>query len=249
MWKIIKQSVEKLQIKKETFIIWMKWEFYIEFATDRFWPYEYKFERVDTYYNDGLKDRGSVMFPLKEKKFNNTEIFIERDWLVIAVWKRGGLTKEERWFVDLINIKTEKKYRVFTDEVSLIMLEKSERNSDKVWETSSDKSLLFINFSDNWVWKSLKLDSQTMEILEEKKEKLYAFFKIVYNETENKWYRLEYIPANPNLPNTDERKFQNWWFVMKSIDIYWKPIRWDRKQWIVELNNGKIVDVWEESIR
>jgi len=275
----------------------MKWEFYIEFATDRFWPYEYKFERVDTYYNDWLKDRWAVMFPLKEKKFNNTEIFIEKDWIVIAVGRRWGLTKQERWFVDLINIKTEKKYRIFTDEVSLIMfwksaeeslprkvwekyLKKSEKaaeslrkSSEKVWEISSDnllnkssdkslypssdnllakssdKSLLFINFNDNWVWKSLKLDSQTMEILEEKKERLYAFFKIIYNETGDKWYRLEFIPANSNLPNTDEKKFQNWWFVMKEINIQWKPVRWNRKEWTVELDNKKIVDVWEESVR
>ena len=276
MWKIIKQSVEKLQIEKETFILWMKWEFYIEFATDRFGPYEYKFERVDTYYNDWLKDRWSVMFPLKEKKFDNTEIFIERDWIVIGIWKRWGLTKDERRFVDLINIRTEKKYRIFTDEISLIVLYKDYRwwfrwwsddnlssdnhlnkssdkslfqSSDNHLNISSDNSLLLINFNDNGVWKTLKIDAQTMEVLEEKKEKLYAFFKIIYNETENKWYRLEYIPANPKLPNTDERKFQNWWFIMNPIDIKWKPVKWDRKERTVELDNGKIVDVWEESVR
>jgi hypothetical protein len=32
------------------------------------------------------------------------------------------LSGKEKYFVDLINLKTEKKYRIFTDEVSLIVL-------------------------------------------------------------------------------------------------------------------------------
>jgi hypothetical protein len=48
-----------------------------------------------------------------------------------------------------------------------------------------------------------------MDVLEEKKEKIYAFFKILYNETENKWYRLEFVPFYHDLSNIDDRKFQH----------------------------------------
>jgi len=71
MWKIIKKSIEKVVVNKEKFSLWMKWEFKIEFANDSFWPYKYKFEREDCYFNDGLEDRGSLIFPLKNKKFGS----------------------------------------------------------------------------------------------------------------------------------------------------------------------------------
>ena len=63
MWKIIKKTVEKITLNKEKFSLSMKWEFKIEFASDSFWPYKYKFEIEDCYFNDGLEDRGSAIFP------------------------------------------------------------------------------------------------------------------------------------------------------------------------------------------
>ena len=91
MWKVVKKSVEKIKIEKKSFSLWMKWEFKIEFANDSFGPYNYKFEREDCYFNDGLVDRGSKIIPLKWKEFDNTEIFLETDDIVVAVWERWSL--------------------------------------------------------------------------------------------------------------------------------------------------------------
>jgi len=71
MWKIIKSNLEQVKIQKEKFTLWMKWNFKIEFANDNFWPYNYKFDREDCYYQDGLEDRWTVKFPIKNKEFNN----------------------------------------------------------------------------------------------------------------------------------------------------------------------------------
>jgi len=70
----------------------MKGEFLIEFASDSFGPYEYKFEREDCYFSDGLNDRGTSIFPLKNSQFNNTEIFLETDDIIIATGERTSLS-------------------------------------------------------------------------------------------------------------------------------------------------------------
>ena len=210
----------------------MKWEFFIEFVSDRFGPYEYKFQKQDTYFSDGLQDRGASIFPLKEKKFENTELFFENDDIVLAIGKRWGLSSDEKYFLDVINIKTEKKYRIFTDEVSLVVL--------------LDKWLL-INYNDNGTWKSIVLNPETLEIKETKKEKLDAFFKVIYNETENKWYKLDFVPADGLKDNLDETKYQNGYFKFEKINISWKPVSFDRKEWKLELDNWKKVDIWELS--
>jgi len=234
MWKIIKQQVETIQIQKEKFKLWMKWEFFIEFVSDRFGPYEYKFERQDTYFSDGLQDRWSKIFPLKEKKFNNTELFFENDDIVITVWKRLGLSQDEKYFLDVINIKTEKKYRIFTEEVSIVVL--------------LEEGLL-INFNDNGTWKSINFNIKTLEIIKNKEEKLYAFFKVIYNETENKWYKLNFVPKNLDKDNLDEEKYQNGFFIFEEIKkIKWKPVSFDREKWEVKLKNWINIDIWEESI-
>ena len=104
MWKIIKKSIEKIVLNKKKFSLWMKWEFKIEFANDSFWPYQYKFEREDCYYNDGLEDRWSVIFPLKNKKFDNIEIFIETDDIVVCIGERWNLSWGEKTFIDIKNL-------------------------------------------------------------------------------------------------------------------------------------------------
>ncbi len=120
MWKIIKEQVEQIKIKRDKFSLWMKWKFTIEFANDTFWPYDYKFAREDCYYQDWLQDRWSVAFPYKNKEFNNTEIFLETDDVIICTWERSNLSWEEKSFIDVINIKTEKKQRLYVEEVNLI---------------------------------------------------------------------------------------------------------------------------------
>ena len=131
------------------------------------------------------------------------------------------------------NLKTEKKYRIFTDEVSLIVL--------------TDKWLL-VNYNDNWVWKTIILNPQTMEILEEKEKKLDAFFKLIYDEKEHKWYVLDFVPENKGKDNFDDEKFKHWVFVFKEKSIKWEPEKFDRENWQVILKDWKKVDVWEESL-
>jgi len=232
MWKIIKKTVDKITLNKEKFSLTMKWEFKIEFASDSFWPYKYKFERTDCYFNDGLEDRWTAIFPLKNKQFDNTEIFLETDDIIIAVWERWGLMWEEKSFIDMINIKTEKKYRLFTEEVNLIY---------------NTKNSIIINTkeSETWEFKTFELDSKTMKNISEKEEELQTFFKSVYNISENKWYLLDFTIWDTS--ETDEElKYQKGYFNLKKAWISWIPKTFDRKQFIVKTDSGKI-DIWEES--
>jgi len=230
MWKIIKKSVEKIVINKNKFSLWMKWEFKIEFASDSFGPYNYKFEREDCYFNDGLEDRWSKIFPLKNKLFDNTEIFLETDDIVIAVWERWGLLWEEKAFIDIINIKTEKKYRLFTGEVNLIF---------------NSKDAIIINANLEWVFNTIVLNIESMQKLDEKIEELQAFFKCVYDKNNNKWYLLDYTVSD-NLEKDEELKYRNWYFTLKSIDVSWEPVSFDRYKYKVLTKSGYI-DVWTES--
>jgi len=231
MWKIIKKSTEKIVVNKEKFSLWMKWEFKIEFANDSFWPYKYKFEREDCYFNDGLEDRGTAIFPLKNKQFDNTEIFLETDDIVIAVWERGSLMWWEKSFIDVINIKTEKKYRLFTDEVNLIF-----NSEDKV----------IINAKEDWIFKTIVLDFNNMKKIEEIEEGLQAFFKSVYNVNENKWYLLDFQVANED-ERDEEKKYQKGSFILQKVSLSWIPKEFDRKKFIVKTVKWKIIDIWEES--
>ena len=232
MWKIIKKSTEKIVLNKETFSLWMKWEFKIEFANDSFGPYKFKFERTDCYFNDWLEDRGTSVFPLKNKKFDNTEIFLEIDDLVIAIWERWGLMWENKEFIDIINIRTEKKYRLFTDEVNLIY-------------NTNDKIVINAKESESGKFKTFELDIETMENKSEKEEELQPFFKSVYNKTTKKWFLLDFTIWNPNEKD-EEKKYQLWYFNLKKVDLKWEPKSFNRKKFTVSSDNWEI-DIWEES--
>jgi hypothetical protein len=60
------------------------------------------------------------VFPLKNKEFDNTEIFLETDDIIVCTGERTNVSGETKNFFDIINIKTEKKQRIFADEVNLI---------------------------------------------------------------------------------------------------------------------------------
>jgi len=232
MGKIIKKSTDNVIVNKKTFSLWMKWEFKIEFANDSFWPYDYKFEREDCYFNDWLEDRWSKIFPLKNKKFNNTELFIEIDDIVVTVWKRWWLSLEEKNFIDIINIRTEKKYRLFTDEVNFIY-------------NSTESIVINAKETETGEFKTFHLDIETMKNIEEKKETIYAFFKSFYNETINKWYLLDFNVWNPDEKD-EEKKYQNWYFKLRETKLNWIPLKFNRKNFTVKTDKG-IIDVWEES--
>lgn len=232
MWKIIKKSVEKITVNKENFSLSMKGEFKIEFASDSFWPYKYKFERTDCYFNDGLEDRGTAIFPLQNKKFKNTEIFLETDDIIIAVWERWGLMWEEKSFIDIINIKTEKKYRLFTEEVNLIY---------------NSKDSVFINAreSETSKFKTFELNLETLENISEKEEELQTFFKSIYNTSNKNWYLLDFTIWNESEKD-EELKYQKWYFNLKKAWISGEPKSFDRKTFKVKTEKWTI-DIWEES--
>ena len=232
MWKIIKKQLEKVKVDKKNFSLWMKGEFLIEFASDSFGPYEYKFEREDCYFSDGLNDRGTSIFPLKNSQFNNTEIFLETDDIIIATGERTSLSWKAKKFIDVINIKTEKKYRVNSSEVNLI------------YNTSDT---IVINFIDKKKWETLILDIKTLEVKENKKETLLAFFKCVYNVESNTWDVLDFVPTDEKESDI-EKKYKSWYYVLKSIPESWKPKSFDREKFTVKTDSGK-VDVWENSIK
>ncbi len=198
--------MEKIKIKD--------WKIYINFLKDSFWPYEQKFGREDCYYDDKLQDRWSVIFPFKNKQFDNTEIFLETDDIIVWTWERTNLSWTEKNFIDIINLKTEKKQRLFVEEVNLIYN----------WEQE-----IVINWKINWIWKTVKLDQETMEIKEEKEEKLLAFFKVLYNENEDNWYKLKY---NEN----------NFYDLIIESKIHIKPELFDRKKFLL-----RNFDLWGES--
>lgn len=232
MWKITKKSIEKVTINRRSFSLDMKWEFKIEFTNDSFGPYNYKFEREDCYFNDGLEDRGTKIFPIRNKSFDNTEIFLETDDIIIAVWERWSLMWEDKSFIDIINIKTEKKYRLFTDEVNLIF-------------NSEDK--IVINAKDEWVFKTIVLDFNTMKKIDEVEEELQAFFKSVYNVKENSWYLLDFKIWNENETD-EEKKYQNGYFILQKVKLAWIPKNFYREKFQVKTNEW-IIDIWEESKR
>jgi len=233
MWKIIKKSIEKIVLNKEKFSLWMKWEFKIEFANDSFWPYQYKFEREDCYFNDGLEDRGTIIFPLRNKNFDNTEIFLETDDIVITVWERWGLIWNEKTFIDIINIKTEQKYRLFTDTVNLIF-------------NSEDKIVINAKESETGIFKTFVLDIVSMKKIEEAEEELNTFFKSVYNVKEDSWYLLDFN-ANDENEIDEEKKYRKWSFILQKVNTKWKPISFDRKKFEVKTDIW-FIDIWEESL-
>lgn len=232
MWKIIKKSVEKVIVNKEKFSLWMKWEFKIEFASDSFWPYDYKFEREDCYFNDWLWDRWTKIFPLKNQKFDNTEIFLETNNIIIAVWNRWSLLGWEKTFIDIINIKTEKKYRLFTEQVNLIY-------------NSKDK--LIVNAKDEWVFKTIVLDMLSMKKTEEIEEELQAFFKCIYNVGKDKWFLLDFTVWDESIKD-DEKKYQEGSFELLKINLKWMPKSFNRSKFEVTTYRW-IIDVWENSIK
>ena len=232
MGKIVKKSVEKIILNKQKFSLGMKWEFKIEFASDSFGPYHYKFEREDCYFNDGLEDRGTAIFPLQNKKFKNTEIFLETSDIVIAVWERWSLLGWDKTFIDVINIKTEKKYRLFTKEVNLIY---------------NDEKNIIINANEDGVFKTLVLDMDSMKKVSEETEELQSFFKCVYNTNKKVWFLLDFTVQDESEID-EEKKYQNGYFSMKKLSLSGEPVSFNRKKFTVKTKKWEI-NIWDNSIK
>jgi len=218
MWKIIKKSLDYLIVEKHKSFLWMKWQFMVQFHNDRFWPYDYKFEREDCYFNETLQDRGSQQFPYKNQEFQNTEIFLENTSLLVCTGERNGLLIQNQAFIDIINLETEKKCRVNTSEVNLIYNE-----SEKV----------IINAKISGVWKTLVLDLYSLDIIEERQETLLAFFKCIYQSETWKWYVLNYIKWENN---------KNTWYFLPQIlyNVTIIPKQFNRKEFLID----ESLNVW-----
>lgn len=234
MWKVVKKHLDKIQINKKSFSLSMKWEFSISFANNEFWPYDYKFQREDCYYLESINDRWTFLFPqfMKNRVFNNTEIFLETDDIVVCIWERSSLNKTSEKFLDIVNIKTELKYRIFIQELNFLFN----------WE---DKIVF------NWlIWnnhKTIVLDINSLEKLEELEENICAFFKCLYNYDTKEWFKLDFTPITFKLTDK-QQEFKNGYFIMKKIDLTWEPKDFIREEFSV-LVDWSYYDIWDISIK
>jgi len=102
-----------------------------------------------------------------------------------------------------------------------------------------------INAKDEWKFKTIVLDINTMKKIEEVEERLLAFFKSVYNEKEKKWYRLDFKIWNENEPD-EELKYKKWSFILQKVGLSWKPMLFNRKRFLLETDKWTI-DIWDAS--
>jgi len=80
------------KIKQLKYVDWkigIQWTFEIDFDTKVFWPYTYVFHRKNLYFNEETNERGSYFFPLKNKDFDNTELFLETNDIVEEVFQEN----------------------------------------------------------------------------------------------------------------------------------------------------------------
>lgn len=219
----------------------------ISFSESEFGPYNFVFDRQRLYFDENTNERGSFYFPLKDSTFNNTEIFIERNDIVIALWERGSFSWETRVFVEIVNITNANKYRFYPDEVSLIY---------------NSKENIVIYYKKWKTHKKLELDIENLEKLSETSQNISAFFKLFYNFTSNSYGRLIY--------KANSRSHKAWYFVEEILwneriitkDIKWldmvhhkeptwyhtMPVHFERTNFAVTTNTDQKIDVWEASL-
>lgn len=141
-------------------------DFSVSFDHQEFGPYEYMFTRSNLYFNEELQDRGTSTFPLRCTQFDNTEVFLERDDIVIAVGQRGSISGNTQNFIDIINLETGKKNRFFTDEVFLIY---NEKTTLEVFLMENEKKMHY------------SLNVNSLKEVAKQEEHISAFFKLLYN--------------------------------------------------------------------
>lgn len=198
-------------------IWWEQWIF-IEFKKNKYWPYTWKFSREDCYFDESIGDRGSFKFPYKNR-FNNTEIFLETNDLIICSWIRATISSKNKSFIDIINIKNAKKLRIYTDEVNIIY---------------NEKENIFLNLKEKWAYKSKIYGIDNLELKEEKSERLSAFFKLIYNHNQKKYYLLDYASINWE---------KDWYFRLisqeGSLNYVKEPLVFHRKEFKLEIDYKK----------
>jgi hypothetical protein len=174
---------------------------FVEMWESNIWPYEKIFSRIDTYYQEKKSWKKISLFPNKE--FNNSEIFLENDDIILWIGQRNILWKNE-WFVDLINIKTHKTYRILTTELNYIYNTKDTLVvSAKIWETFYE----------------ITFDIWNLEILSQSVERKVAFFNKLYSYKTKKWTELIFQAENTT--------HEWWYFIPQKMDLNVVPLTYD----------------------
>lgn len=201
-------------------------EFSIDFQNSSLWPYNFIFDRQRLYYDEFLDERWSYFFPLKSSNFENTEIFLETNDIAIALWERGSFSWTSRIFLEVVNLKTHNKYRLYPDEVSLIY---------------NSQTSIVIYYKKSWRYKKLELNIIDLEKISETSVHLDAFFKLFYNHTDKSYGRLIY--------KANSRSHMAWYFIEeKIISQVEKPKFFNRKNFQITSYDSKDIDTWEASL-
>jgi len=203
------------------------WEFHIEFPTKTYWPYSHLFTRENLYYSEELWDRGSILFPIKEKEFDNTEIFLERDDIVVCCGVRGSFSGQEKKFIEFVNLETWSKKRLYAEEVSLIY---------------NTQETLIVCFQEKNIWKKQEYALKDFSLISETEEHFSAFFKLLYNHDTKDFHRLIYI-GNSYFHEVK---------IQKTSTEILEPLYFTKHKFELTCENqeGKkvYIDVWKSSL-
>lgn len=214
--------------KHKNFTHIRKSDFSIKFSDSEFGPYNYIFDRERLYFDEFLGERWSYDFPIKDPCSNNTEIFIERNDIVIALWTRWSFSGKTRIFVEIVNLSNANKFRFYPDSVSLIY---NARRSIVIYYKKSE------------AYKRLELDISTLEKISETTHHLSAFFKLYYDSTNMTYGRLIY--------KANSSSHRAWYFIEENISSnLWKPKKFYRDNFNLtcEWHWETSIDVWEASL-
>ena len=203
-------------------------DFHIEFSSKTFGPYNYIFTQENLYFCEDIWDRGASLFPLKEQSFKNTEIFLERDDIVVCCGVRGSFSGQEKLFVEFVNLKTANKYRFFPEEVSLIY---------------HTQEKLICCYKDGNIWKKSEFSLSDFSLISESQEHISAFFKLFYHHNTKEFTRIIY---------KDEAYFFEMLIPKMSL-LWYIPQEFNGtnfKLQCIEIPSGRDVflDVWEISL-
>lgn len=211
-----------------------KGDFKVLFNHKEFGPYEYLYDKEKLYFNEAFGDRGNADFPLVGKNFENAEIFLEREDIVVAVGSRGSISGNEKKFIDIISLSSWAKNRFFTDEVRLIY------NSENAIEVFIKEENSIIHYT---------LDTETLEEREKREENISAFFKLLYNWDTQSYENLVF--ENPTgWKNTG-------YFIRKKIPLSWEPNTvieniYAPKYFVSKVftlgTDAGMIDVWESTL-
>lgn len=203
------------------------WEFHIDFPTKKYWPYSHLFTRENLYYSEELWDRGSILFPIKEKEFDNTEIFLERDDIVVCCGVRGSFSGQERQFVEFVNLETWSKKRLYAEEVSLIY---------------NTQETLIVCFREKNTWKKREYLLKNFSIVSETEEHISAFFKLLYSHNTKNFYALIYIWNTHFLEIEIQQAFYS-----NTYPLYYTRHNFQLAYW-ESLETKKFIDTWKASL-